>query len=624
MSEFRNPFSFDVRGENKCPQVSQLPDLGSVAVNITSVMFDIITVMIFQNLSLRLMGLRTQSPTLLSLLSLLCFASPVLGQVPSFPDPIIPEEPPTLPEEPLPPLEDLLQPPTESPTPEVQPPDVPGTIVVEQFEILGSTVFSQAELSGLLQDYVNRPITFAQLLEVQQIITDFYRDRGYITSGAYLPPQTLEGGVVQIEIIEGRLEDIRVLGLNRLRPGYVRSRIGVATRPPLEQESLLNALQLLQLDPLIERLNAELAAGSQPGLSILTLQVEEASTWEGTITLDNQRSPSIGSFRRKVEIANNNVLGLGDRFYFSFSNTDGSNGIDSLSYTVPINPYNGTLSFAYRHSLSRIIEERFEVLDIKTRTSSYELTLRQPFLQTPQEEFAVGVTIGRQNSRSELGIFNIGGFPLSPGADAEGETISTVLRFFQEYTIRSQNDVFAARSQFNFGVDWLNATVNSEPDPDSNYFGWRGQVQYLRLLAPDTLLLLRSDLQVSDRALLSLEQFSAGGALTVRGYRQDFLLADNGLFLSAEARIPVLRIPESDLLLQVTPFFDFATVWTNGVSTIDIEDPTISSVGLGLLLGIGQNFNARLDWGIPLVEVNVEKDTWQENGLYFSIQYDFF
>jgi hemolysin activation/secretion protein len=596
---------FEVGADNPLPQMSQSSSWQSFAAPITSVMSHIITVIMWASV-------------------LPLFSLPAFGQIPAIPEPVFPEPPQPLPEEPLPPLEDLLESPPDTPTPQTQPPDIPGTIVVEQFEIVGSTVFSQTELAELLQEYVNRPITFAELLEVQQVITDYYRDRGYITSGAYIPPQTLQGGVVRVEVIEGRLEDIRVLGLEHLNPGYVRSRIGVATQPPLQQESLLNALQLLQLNPLIERLNAELSAGSQPGLSILTLQLEEANPWEASLSFDNQRSPSIGSFRRKLEVANNNVLGLGDRLYFSFSNTDGSNGIDTLSYTVPINPYNGTLSFAYRHSLSRIIEERFEILDIKTRTSSYELTLRQPFLQTPQEEFAIGLTMSRQNSRSELGIFNIAGFPLSAGADADGETISTVLRFFQEYTTRSDRDVFAARSQFNFGVDWLNATVNSEPDPDSNYFGWRGQVQYLRLLAPDTILLLRSDLQVSDRALLPLEQFSAGGALSVRGYRQDFLLADSGLFLSAETRIPVLRIPDWDLLLQVAPFMDFATVWSNGASTIALEDPTISSVGLGFLLRIGRNFNARLDWGIPLVEVNVEKDTWQENGLYFSVQYNFF
>ncbi|WP_181357408.1 ShlB/FhaC/HecB family hemolysin secretion/activation protein [Stenomitos frigidus] len=66
--------------------------------------------------------------------------------------------------------------------------------------------------------------------------------------------------------------------------------------------------------------------------------------------------------------------------------------------------------------------------------------------------------------------------------------------------------------------------------------------------------MLRGDLQLADRPLLALEQVSEGGQDTVRGYRQDLLLADNGLFASAEVRIPLLRLPKLNGLLQLPPF----------------------------------------------------------------------
>ena len=57
------------------------------------------------------------------------------------------------------------------------------------------------------------------------------------------------------------------------------------------------------------------------------------------------------------------------------------------------------------------------------------------------------------------------------------------------------------------------------------YFSWRGQAQLVRLLAPDTLFLIRADVQLADRALVPLEQIGVGGQETVRGYRQDLLLS---------------------------------------------------------------------------------------------------
>ncbi len=89
------------------------------------------------------------------------------------------------------------------------------------------------------------------------------------------------------------------------------------------------------------------------------------------------------------------------------------------------------------------------------------------------------------------------------------------------------------------GLNLLNSTIN-QGTPDSRFLSWRGQGQWVRLLAPDTLLLVRGDIQLADGSLLPSEQFGLGGQETVRGYRQDALLTDNGTLLSTELRIPIL------------------------------------------------------------------------------------
>ena len=546
---------------------------------------------------------------------------PQIAQIPTLPntqpdrtlppsqEPIAPQPP-----APLPPPEQLLETPSSiPPTPEPIPGKVPESIEVERFEFEGNTVISSEDLANITAKFTKRRITFAELFQARAAVTEEYIKRGYITSGALLPPQKLQDGVVKIQVVEGGLESINVVGTRRLNLNYVRSRLALATEKPLNRDRLLEALQLLQLNPLIQNISAELAAGTQPGLNLLEVQVTEAKTFNTQIGLDNNRAPSIGSFRRRIQVNQANLSGQGDALNLGYSNTIGSNSID-LSYIRPINSRNGTLRFSYGITASNVVEPPFNRIDIKANSRYYELTLRQPLLQTPSQEFAIGLTATRQES--DTSVLEIP-FPLSPGADDRGHTRISALRFFQEWTKRTSREVIAARSQFSLGLGLFNATINNNA-PDSRFLSWRGQAQWVRLLAPETLFLLRADVQLSDRTLVPLEQFGLGGQESVRGYRQDILLTDNGALASAEIRFPIARISKWNTLIQLAPFVDFGSAWSS--SGKQNPDPNIlASAGLGLQVQIGDRLSIRLDYGIPLVSVSTRKRTWQENGLYFSI-----
>jgi hemolysin activation/secretion protein len=504
--------------------------------------------------------------------------------------------------------------------PETQTPrqdDIGAKFQVDRIEVVGSTVFKSEDFIPVTSPFVGREVSFAELLQVKDAITKLYTDKGYVTTGTLIPPQTLEAGVIKIQVVEGSLQEIKIVGNRRLHSKYIRERIRLGAGKPLNVPRLLEKLQLLRLDPRIQNLNAELQTGARPGTNILQVEVKEADTFRLTTTLDNGRSPSVGSFRRGIDLQEANLLGLGDTLSVGYANTDGSNTINA-NYTLPVNARNGTVSFAFNQGWNNVIEKPFSVLDIQSNSKSYEFGYRQPLIQKPTQEFAVGISFSRQESQTELGLDNIGGFPLSPGADANGKTNISALRFTQDYTQRSNQQVFAARSQFSVGVDWFGANVN-ENAPDSRFFSWRGQAQWVRQLKSDTLFLLRGDLQAAADSLVPLEQFGLGGQLSVRGYRQDALLTDNGFLLSAEFRLPVLRAPQIGGVLQLTPFIDIGKGWNN-----DGKNPSPSMLvgtGLGLLWKQGDTFSARLDWGIPLKSIEGERRSLQENGLYFSVSY---
>lgn len=485
--------------------------------------------------------------------------------------------------------------------------------------MLGSTVFTEAELDEITKNFTGTAVTFSQLLAARSAITQHYIDKGYITSGAYLPAnQEVGNGIVTLQVIEGKLQAIEISGNTHLKSSYVRDRLQRGADPPLNVNELLEAMRLLQIDPLIANLAAELTAGSEPGLSILQVEVEEAPTFDVQLALDNQRSGSIGSIQRQIVASEANLFGFGDAIQLGYANTDGSNEV-SFNYTFPVNARNGTISTGFTQVWSRVIEEPFDILNIEGTSRDLSLTFRQPVIQTPEKELALGIALGRQESETFLGgRFGIPRGPLDnlSGSDNEGRTEITQLRLFQEWTKRGNDSVLALRSELGIGLDAL-ATRNPTP-PDGLFWLWRGQAQWVKQLAPNTLLLLRSNVQFADRALVPLQQFGLGGLNSIRGYPQNLLLVDNGLFGSAELRVPLARFGNNqEGLLQLTPFFDVGQGWNNAKNQDDAK--TLAAVGLGVRWQWSDTLSAHLDWGIPLTSVEPRSSGFDNSQLFFSI-----
>ncbi len=558
---------------------------------------------------------------------------------------------PAVPPQPAPVSPPILPPPSELLKPSEVAPRLPAddaeaispeaTLCITGFRVLGSTVFSAEQLEQAINQALREVVgaanqsqpdcpwqlTFAQLLRARSAVTELYVEQGYVTSGAFLPAnQRLQKGVVTLQVIEGRLVDIDVDGTKRLKPGYISRRLNVAAAPPFNVNDLLAGLRLLQLDPLIETITAELQPGTAIGTSRLAVKVAEADSFRMQAGLDNYRSPSIGSFQRLIGLQQGNLLGFGDRLNIFYFNTDGSNEVD-LSYTVPVNPYNGTVQFATRFLENRVVDGAFQPLDISAKANEYVLTFQQPVVQTPDSQLNLGVSLGRRFSQTRLGFDDIGPFPLSPGADSLGRTVISALAFSQSWTKRQPQQVLALQSQFVLGLGgFLGGTVNSDPEvPDNRFFVWEGQGQLVRRLGRDGLLLFRGGAQLAANALLPVEQIGIGGQQTVRGYRQNDLLTDSGLLASIEARLPIMRLPKVGGLLQVTPFLDTGYGWN--VRGATPSNNTLVGIGTGLLWQ-QQNLSVRFDWGIPLTKsnaaINQGTATLQENGLYFSVNYSFF
>lgn len=541
--------------------------------------------------------------------------SPLLPDLLPLPQPSPPEIPSPLPETPL-----QINP-FRIPSGVDPQQDLSAIITPKHFNFRGNTVFTEEQLQAVVAEYLGQPITMANLFQIEQKLTALYVDQGYINSGAIIAntrkatdPTNAE---ITIQIIEGRISEIEITGAKRLEK-YIKAKFKPNTQKVLREQDIQEAFRWLQVDPLIKGINAQLKPGPVAGQAVLALSVEPANPFEVEVFANNNRAPSVGTFERGATAAYRNVTGLGDTFSVTYRNSPGSNILGG-SYTVPINIQDGTVGMSFIYGTNNITEKPFDQIDLKTNAIQYEFSFQQPILRKISGEniqkFTLGVTLSRlETNESLLGI----SFPITEGADDEGRTNSTVLRLSQEWANRDRNDAIILRSQFNLGLPI--ATRNSDRFGNGSFLSLQGQAlwahQFNQLIWVN-----RAGVQFTDGPVIPSEQFSIGGVSTVRGYRQDGVTRDSGMFLSSEIRVPILS--GSAGTLQVVPFVDLGHAFNREQRFIPEESQTLASVGLGLQYDLDNRLAVRLDYGIPLLNRSDRRPTLQEEGLYFSVNWRF-
>src|SRR5215831_14370859 len=183
--------------------------------------------------------------------------------------------------------------------PEGEAPRKPGAVqvFVRDIMVTGNTVFSDEEINQVTGPFKNRTLITEDLERLRLSLTLLYINKGYLTSGAIIPDQDITFGVIKVQIIEGKLTRIDVTGNRWFSSSYLQDRLELGVRAPLTLDPLQEQMQLLQQDRRIERVNAELRPGDEPGESVLNVRVEDRQPFHAGIEINNYQSPLVGEMR---------------------------------------------------------------------------------------------------------------------------------------------------------------------------------------------------------------------------------------------------------------------------------------------------------------------------------------
>jgi hemolysin activation/secretion protein len=528
-----------------------------------------------------------------------------------------PPPPPKLPETlPLPPPPVPVLPPV-PPAPEKRQPSPPIRVFIYDIHVVGNTILTDQELEAVTKGYKGRELTAEDMEALRLELTQLYVNKGYVTSGAIIPDQTMTFDMLTVQIIEGALTRIDVEGNPHLWSGYVRDRIELGVTKPVNVTALQERLQFLQRDPHIEQLKAELKPGVALGESTLNVRVAEAPIFHARLEFNNFQSPTVGAEQGLGTVEATNVTGLGDSLSFQYGRSKGVDPIISARYAIPLNRYDTTFTAQYRKFSLSVQDPQFKALDIRNDAEIIGFSLRQPLYRTLEDEVAISLTGEHEKNESTLGGQ---GFEFVAGA-TNGVFKVSALRFAQEYTHQTTQQVISAFSRFSLGIGTLGATGRSTVPQSATgqFFSWLGTAQWVRQFQPlRTQMIARTTMQLSNEHLFPLEQMAVGGRYSVRGYREYALVRDNGFLASLEFRVPIFTTADGIDRLHLAPFADVGRSWNTGVPD-DTDRTMLASAGIGLIATITQQSQFEIYWGQQLNHLQLGRGNLQDHGVHLQL-----
>lgn len=503
-------------------------------------------------------------------------------------------------------------------------------IRVKAFRFEGNTVFSSEELEKVVQPFLERADLASEDLEgARSAITQHYVKHDYVTSGATLPDQQVKDGIVTLKIIEGRVVRIQYRDRGRLREGYLNRQLNFVTKDVLNMSRLRDELQILQRNPNISRILAQVKPDLRLGEAYLDVDAGKEGGFYAGVEAHNRRPPSIGAEQLEVLAGTTNLTGNSDSLDLRAGLL--RSGIDELNlsrgrdftaqYAIELPWWHTTVGLLYQSNSYVVIEEPFTDLGIDGQSAISRASLQWALKRKLEVEWTLGLALDYRTS--ETAVLDLP-FNLTPGS-IDGETELWVARTNLDYTNRSRKQVLALRGTLSAGLDG----TDDGTDRNARFYAAALNGQWIRRLGDsDTQFVLKGGGQWSNDPLLALEQTSIGGVNTVRGYLENQLVRDWGGFLSAEVRIPLWRSSSGISAVYLASFVDAGGGW----NLEEIEDKWspgefdwIAGAGAGVLFQFTRNVEGQVYWGYPLVDKPATNgDNLQAQGIYFSLRVTWF
>lgn len=275
------------------------------------------------------------------------------------------------------------------------------TVTLKTVAFHGNTVFTEAELTAAVADAIGRPLDLAGLWEVANLVSEHYRRAGYPFARAYLPPQPVSDGRLQVEVVEGKYGRIQPEGDEDLFAGTQRFLASLQPGGVIESRALERATLLLDDQPGIKAVPV-IRPGQELGTGDLNVRVTRERTVSGEVGLDNHGNRYNGEYRARLDLQADSPFLFGDQVQFHGLLTDEHLWLGSVSYSLPLGASGLRGQVGYAHTYYEL-GKQFAVLDATGTAKVTTAGLSHPLLRSQRANATVALNYQHKDLEDRKG-----------------------------------------------------------------------------------------------------------------------------------------------------------------------------------------------------------------------------
>lgn len=456
-----------------------------------------------------------------------------------------------------------------------------------EVDISGNSVLDAKTIYAVVHPFLGPGKTLDDVDLMRAELEKTYQDRGYRTVSVVIPKQTTRAGVVQLEVVENRVGRLDVLGskyhsLERIKS--LSSSVAPGTVPDFDQFQA-DLVRLSGVPNL--RVTPALKAGTRSNTVDIDLVVDDSLPLSATFEVNNRHGQDTAPLRTQVGLSYSDLWQHSHNVSFAYQvapQEPEQSAVFFGSYLFRFESSSTSALVSYVHSDSSI-----STIGGVTVLGKGEIVGLRSFipLEGTADVFPTATLgIDYKKFRNSTGL---------PDTGQGARTFETPVTYYpltagvgwlwRQTQATTQSDLTLTFASSQFGSDGAELD-NSRYAVRGEQFSLRGSVSRTDELPLALQSGVRLSWQLTNQPLITTEQFSVGGADTVRGYLESAALGDRGSCESVELRSPPLGYRFLHLDARIFGFYDDASV--NLVNTLPEERSSfrLSSWGFGARLRV--------------------------------------
>lgn len=478
------------------------------------------------------------------------------------------------------------------------------SITVQGFEFTGNTLLTNEQLAAAVADYVDKPITLVELYEAADRITALYVRQGYTLASAIVPAQKVTEGTVRLEVVEGRISQLKYEGFKRYEPRDLAPILGTPEGQLYQSADFEQRLRTLDTLPGLD-VRARLQPGEQYGTSDILL-IGEETLLQGTLFADNAGTENIGVIRMGAQLTLNNPLGVADQLSLTgLRSRESLLKYGSATYSLPVGL--GASRLALTYGLAEFdVSGAFEGIGGSNRNLRGELSL--PLHSSSRQRYGLSLAASHVKANTDFS-----GVTFNRSKVTLAEVAGNYSRSHSNRAVTQLGLVVASNFSRFDASDATPSAVPLKADLD---------VQHLLPLALGFQLLGRAQFVYALDALPDTQKFSLGGPSSVRSYAPSEARGDWGYL----AQFTLSRsFALGPVLISPHAFYDLGEVRQHDASRFppgsQPQDVRLAGYGFGSDVNY-RTLSMKLDYAIPTTNAPVS-DGKEDGRFYGSLSLSF-